>query len=83
MRTFAGHGDARASQAYDVLVAYAAEPGRFVKVGAGEKKSSGGMSVVKVPVQADRAVAVRLEFRNGPEGFNVYREINVLGNPSR
>ena len=39
-------------QAYDVLVAYAAAPGTFVKVGAGEKKAAGGMTVVKVPLQA-------------------------------
>jgi len=24
-------------------------------------------------------VAVRLEFQSGPNGFNVYREINLLG----
>ncbi len=83
VRTFAGHADGRASQAYEVLVAYAAAPGRFVKVGSGEKRASGGLTVVKVPLQADRVVAVRLEFRNGPEGFNVYREVNLVGHPSQ
>ena len=83
VRTFAGHDDARASQAYDVLVAQAAAPDKFVKVGSGERKAGGGMTVVKVPVQADRVVALRLKFHNGPEGFNVYREINVVGSPSR
>ena len=40
IRTFAGHTDARASQHYTVLVAYAAEPERFVKIAAGSKMSS-------------------------------------------
>jgi hypothetical protein len=82
LRTFAGHQDGRASQSYDVLVAYAAEPKRFAKVASGEKRAEGGMTVVKVPLQADGVVAVRLEFKNGPAGFNVYREINLVGAPS-
>jgi hypothetical protein len=27
-------------------------------------------------------VAVRFEFQNGPLGFNVYREIAILGRPT-
>jgi hypothetical protein len=27
-------------------------------------------------------VAVRFEFQNGPLGFNVYREINLVGQPA-
>jgi len=32
-----------------------------------------------VPVGASNVVAVRLDFTNGPEGFNVYREICLVG----
>jgi hypothetical protein len=62
-----------------VLVAYAAEPERFVKIAAGFKRSGGGASEVKLPVKAKNVVAVRFEFQNGPLGFNVYREINIIG----
>ena len=79
IRTFAGHGDARASQQYSVLVAYAAEPKKFVKIATGSKKSSGGASELRLPVKAKAVVAVRFEFQSGPLGFNVYREINLLG----
>jgi hypothetical protein len=79
IRTFAGHGDARASQQYVVTVAYAAEPEKFVKIATGSKKSSGGASELCLPVKAKAAVAVRFDFQSGPLGFNVYREINLLG----
>ncbi len=82
VRTFAGHRDGRASQGYDVLAAYAAEPGRFVKIGSGAKTAQGA-SEVRVPLKADRVTSVRLEFKNGPEGFNVYREINLVGTASQ
>lgn len=83
IRSFAGHNDGRASQGYDVLVAYAAEPAKFVKVGMGDKRSSGGACIVKIPLQCDRAIAVRFQFRNGPSGFNVYREFCAMGSPSK
>ena len=79
VRSFAGHNDARASQHYTVLVAYAAEPGKFVKIASGSKPCDGGASELRVPLKADGVVAVRLEFQDGPLGFNVYREINVVG----
>ena len=82
VRTFAGHHDGRASQGYDVLVAYAAEPGRFVKIGSGAKTAQGA-SEVRVPLKANRVTAIRLEFKNGPSGFNVYREINLVGTASK
>ena len=82
IRSFAGHGDARASQCYTVLVAYAAEPGKFVKIASGSKRCDGGASELHVPLKADGVVAIRLEFQDGPQGFNVYREINVVGKPS-
>ena len=82
IRTFAGHADARAGQAYDVYAARAGAPATFVKVGGGEQRAGRGLTVVRVPVQAERVVALQLRFRNGPLGFNVYREVNVLGSPS-
>ena len=83
IRSFAGHADGRASQNYVVLVAYAAAPGQFVKLATGSKKSAGGATEVRLPVKAAGVVAVRFEFQNGPVGFNVYREINLIGQPTR
>ena len=82
IRTFAGHPDARASQSYTVFAAYAAAPARFVKLVAGSKACAGGASELRLPLAASRVVALRFEFQNGPHGFNVYREINVLGGAS-
>jgi hypothetical protein len=82
VRTFAGHHDGRASQEYAVLAAYAAQPQRFVPLATGSKPCAEGASMLRVPVKAQRVAAIRFEFRNGPLGFNVYREVNVLGSPS-
>ena len=79
IRTFAGHNDSRASQQYTVLVAYAADPGKFVKLATGSKQSDGGTTEVRLPLQASNVVAVRFEFQSGSNGFNVYREISVTG----
>jgi hypothetical protein len=83
IRTFAGHSDARASQRYTVLVAYAAGPDKFVQLAAGAKPCDGGLSELRVPLKAFGVVAVRLEFQSGQHGFNVYREINLLGQPTK
>jgi hypothetical protein len=77
--SFAGHNDGRASQSYDVLVAYAAAPNKFIKLASGNKAASGGATELRIPVKAERVVAVRFEFKKGPQGFNVYREINLIG----
>jgi hypothetical protein len=82
IRTFAGHADARASQNYTVLVAYAAAPDDFVKLTTGSKTSEGGATELRLPVKASVVVAVRFEFKSGAENFNVYREINLLGTAS-
>ena len=82
IRTFAGHLDARASQFYTVLAAYAAEPGRFLRLTSGSKSSTGGATELRLPVKAGGVVAVRFEFEDGPLGFNVYREINLVGQPT-
>jgi len=83
IRTFAGHSDARATQGYTVFAAYAAEPNTFVKLATGSKPCARGASELRLPVKAAGVVAVRFEFQNGPLGFNVYREINLLGRESR
>jgi hypothetical protein len=82
IRTFAGHADARASQSYTVQVAYAEAPDKFVKLAEGQKASTGGASEVRLAVAARRVVAVRFEFKSGPLGFNVYREICIVGQPA-
>ena len=55
------------------------EPGKFVKIASGSRRCFGGASELRVPVKAEGVVAVRFEFQNGPLGFNVYREINLIG----
>jgi len=80
-RTFASHGDARASQHYTVLVAHSAAPDRFEKLAVGKKESHGGATELRLKATAQDVIAVRFEFHGGPLGFNVYREIQVLGVP--
>jgi len=83
LRTFSGHNDARASQRYNVLIATAAAPEKFVKLATGNKPCDSGLSELRVPLKATGVIAVRLEFESGPHGFNVYREINLIGQPSK
>ena len=78
IQTYAAHQDARAGQRYRVRVAYAGEPGRFVDLTAGEVQTT-EVSELRLPVKAEHVVAVRFDFLDGPLGFNVYREINLLG----
>ena len=79
IRSFAGHADARASQSYSVWIAKAGAPDKFVKIKDVNLQSNGGGTQVRVPVGVPDVVAVRLDFGNGPEGFNVYREISLVG----
>lgn len=79
IRTFAGHGDARASQGYTVLAARAVEPAKYVKLAGASVRCEGGASELRVKAEAPGVVAVRFEFQDGPLGFNVYREINLIG----
>ena len=81
VRTFAGHGDARASQAYTVFIATADAPAIFVRVATGTVNSNGGSTELRVPINAKGVAAVRLDFANGPIGFNVYREISLVTPP--
>jgi hypothetical protein len=82
IQTFAQHRDARASQRYTVLAAYTDAPGKFVKLASGNKSSTGGVTDLRIPVQAANIVGVRFEFQDGPAGFNVYREFNLVGQPA-
>ncbi len=79
IRSFAGHPDARASQNYSVWIAKADAPGKFTKVKEVKAQSSGGGTQLRVAVHAEKVVAVRLDFGDGPSGFNVYREICLIG----
>jgi hypothetical protein len=83
IQTFAGHGDARSSQAYSVWIAKADAPEFFIKVADAKTDSQGGSSRLSVPLDAKNVVAVRLDFADGPSGLNVYREISVLGTAAK
>lgn len=78
IQSFAGHRDARASQAYTVWIAKADAPDQFTKVANARVVSQGGATRMRVPVNESKVVAVRLDFSDGPLGFNVYREICLL-----
>jgi hypothetical protein len=78
IRSFAGHNDARAGQAYSVWIAKAEAPDQFIKVSEVSVVCSAGASEIRVPVKARGIAAVRLDFANGPSGFHVYREICLL-----
>lgn len=81
IRTFAGHPDGRASQNYTVLIARVANPAKFERLTSASVRCDGGASELRVKAGATDVVAVRFEFQDGPLGFNVYREINLVGQP--
>lgn len=88
IRTFAGHDDQRASQSYAVSAATADAPDRFEPLGEARLVCAGGSSQVRLAagngaLLAKRVVAVRLSFGDGPLGFCVYREVVLLGQPSK
>jgi len=78
IRSFAGHTPARAGQSYSVWIASASEPEKFVKMATASVADPGGSSQLRVPLQAKGVAAVRLDFADGPLGFNVYREICLV-----
>ena len=78
IQSFAGHRDGRASQAYSVWIAKAGAPDQFIKVAEARAVSQGGATRLRVPVNDAKVVAVRLDFADGPLGFNVYREICIV-----
>jgi hypothetical protein len=94
IRTFAGHSDARASQNYSVFVARVAAPSQFQKLADAAFHCSGRSSEIRIQSRkghvldsassrTERIAAVRFEFHDGPLGFNVYREIQLLGTGSQ
>lgn len=83
IRSFAGHPDARASQNYSVWIAKADAPEKFIKVREVKALSPGGGTQLRVAVNAQKVVSVRLEFGDGPSGFNVYREFCLIGSTTK
>jgi alpha-L-rhamnosidase len=90
--TFAGHGDGRASQHYMVSVAFTSDLDKFAVLfpdasvdcdgGSSEivlSNPDGGAIAADRSVKAEGVAAVRFDFRDGPLGFNVYREIQIVG----
>ncbi len=73
-----------ASQAYEVWAATAAAPERFEKLATVARAAESGLACVGV-ARADgqplrqHVGAVRFAFKNGPAGFNVYRELALCG----
>ncbi len=95
IRTFAGHEDGRASQSYSVSVSHHSDPARFtLLVPSASVDCQGGSSEIVIrdlrggviangpAANASGVAAVRFDFRDGPLGFNVYREIQVVGRPT-
>ena len=86
--TVACHQDARASQRYEVWATTAAAPERFEKLATVDHAAESGLNRVEL-VRADNKPlgqqihAVRFLFKNGAAGFNVYREIALLGGVER
>lgn len=83
LRSYAGHHDTRASQNYAVFAATRAAPEKLVKIADVDFEVSGALNEVTISSMkgeplVKEAVRLRFEFRKGPTGFNVYREIAVF-----
>jgi hypothetical protein len=76
--TFAGHLNGRASQNYAVFAAQAGTPGKFAKLASVSAACADGASELRLSLAVTNVVALRFEFQDGPDGFNVYREISML-----
>jgi hypothetical protein len=82
IRTYSGHDDTRASQRYRLLAAAADAPDTFIPVTDVAAQSPGGMVEVRI-ARTDgkplltKVARLRFEFEDGPQGFNVYREIAI------
>jgi hypothetical protein len=93
--TFAGHHDERSSQQYAVKVAFVSAPEQFVPLFEASVKSerdgseinvsakNGGVLINAQNMSASHVAAVKFEFKKGPRVFNVYREICIVGGPSK
>ena len=84
IRTFAGHGDGRASQTFKLLAATAHEPTKFNLVETVKLPTKSGATEVSIASSAKLRgiVALRFEFADGPLGYNLYREIAIQGTAS-
>ena len=84
IRTFAGHGDGRASQAFRLLAATAHEPTKFKLVETVKLPTKSGATEVSIAssTKLRGVVALRFEFADGPLGYNLYREIAIQGTAS-
>jgi hypothetical protein len=84
VQTMAGHHDNRASQNYEISVATAAAPERFEKLASVARTAESGLTCVMIDRSDGKPLgqqvrAVRFLFKNGPCGFNVYRELALCG----
>ena len=85
IRTYAGHHDARASQHYTVFAAKTSAPDQFVPLAEVACDAPGGglnevtIGTVSNAALMDNVRGLRFAFKDGPAGFNVYREIAVFG----
>ena len=92
IKTFAGHEDSRAGQNYFVSVAHRSDPSKFtLLVPSASVACEGGSSEIVIQdlhggvitngpaVKGSGVAAVRFDFQDGPLGFNVYREIQIVG----
>ena len=72
---------------YEKMVAAIADPAVFTKLATVALPCDGGVSEVRLSakdgdVLGHHVAAVRFAFQDGPLGFNVYREINLVGQPT-
>jgi hypothetical protein len=86
VRTYSGHHDGRATQRYRLLAATAAAPDEFVPLAEVAAECPGGVQEVDLTIGGGGPPGagirrLRFEFEDGPVGFNVYREIVVIGPP--
>lgn len=86
IRTYAGHADGRASQAYTVYAATAAAPAQFAKLADVAYDAQDGLGEITIAAPAGKPLlegvrTLRFVFHDGPLGFNVYREIAIFDQP--
>ncbi|MDA3924231.1 MAG: glycosyl hydrolase [Kiritimatiellae bacterium] len=82
--TYSGHADARASQKYTLYASTHTKPGEFVKVAEVNLDCTAGLNEVSIISLKKKMLlkgvrCLRFVFKDGAVGFNVYREIAVLG----
>ncbi len=95
IRSFAGHFDSRSSQSYTLLVAFAGDPMKFIKLTSVKLLYGGKSTELRIAARdggvlrndegcrASGVAAVRFAFDDGAVGFNVYREVCIVGTPTR